>query len=699
MATIITVHGTNDSGPEVGDQWWQKSSYFDSHIRQLVDAGDDELNVEPLIWDGRNSESSRRAAATALCKVMAGLEARGEAYSIIGHSHGGTIIAAALVDTVVNRQKTDGLKSWITVGSPFVQLRKERLLFSRIPTYQKSIFVGFFALLMMFLTMLGLRVLYGSAAEAGAFFGSGSGPLFDNVLRVFMLFLSFSGVFLLFYGVLYFFDARKFRVYRKSAMREADRRFSPIWVSFCHDDDEAVQGLKSLGTVKAPIFHKDFAIPLFASVSVFVLPLLYFLIVFSPGASSWVTRVITKNIYFNPSYGTIDEQIKQKQAVIGAAREEQWKIVGEIMPGFQLPRREWKRGGESQVVQSQPGDGKAVEGQTPQGTQSSWRSPADRSVLDQFGERQTSEWWRRDSMTDEQREARRQQWVQRRQEIEAKATPAQRERLAAINSEMRKLFNEVRDLRRVAAFKKNFLDDQGQLVFGGRNPAKNSELVFRIFTTEVENLFKDLFDDRIIRRSWWIEVGALALIVVAMPLLFAAFSLAILLGFRFLAYRLSGRISGLLDQMTWGELRRAAFGNDTIAEVALGAHPHPAWSSVSKGYLPEGIAQEISARSNDVAFSSLARLRNAISELAFSERGGDHARVVEEYITWHELIHTTYFHVPRFRKLVAYALVQVDGGFTASKAFQADPDYTVVAGWYDDIGKAGRSLQSEGGRA
>jgi hypothetical protein len=57
------------------------------------------------------------------------------------------------------------------------------------------------------------------------------------------------------------------------------------------------------------------------------------------------------------------------------------------------------------------------------------------------------------------------------------------------------------------------------------------------------------------------------------------------------------------------------------------------------------------------------------------------------YLTWDELIHTAYFNIPRFRKLVAYAIAQADG-FQATEAFKADPDYATVAGWYDGMQRA-----------
>jgi hypothetical protein len=50
MATVITVHGTNATGPESGNRWWQKGSPFEKQLRELVESEDGDLNFEPLIW-------------------------------------------------------------------------------------------------------------------------------------------------------------------------------------------------------------------------------------------------------------------------------------------------------------------------------------------------------------------------------------------------------------------------------------------------------------------------------------------------------------------------------------------------------------------------------------------------------------------------------------------------------------------------
>jgi hypothetical protein len=100
--------------------------------------------------------------------------------------------------------------------------------------------------------------------------------------------------------------------------------------------------------------------------------------------------------------------------------------------------------------------------------------------------------------------------------------------------------------------------------------------------------------------------------------------------------------------------------------------------------LPAALGAEISAFSDQQAGKSVARLRSAVHVLAFAEGGREKSDLLSTYLTWDELIHTSYFQVPRFCKLVAYALSTADG-FRATAAFRADPDYTLVAGWFDEM--------------
>ena len=99
MATIITVHGTFASGPDTGEKWWQHTSPFETHMSELLEADEGELKFEPFIWSGLNSETSRRKAGHHLFDKMKTLDGSGEPYSVIGHSHGGSVISASLMES------------------------------------------------------------------------------------------------------------------------------------------------------------------------------------------------------------------------------------------------------------------------------------------------------------------------------------------------------------------------------------------------------------------------------------------------------------------------------------------------------------------------------------------------------------------------------------------------------------------------
>lgn len=142
MATIITVHGTFASGPDHGDQWWQAGSTFERDMRALVEGADGRLDFTPHVWDGLNSETSRRAAGVALAQRLDELDRRGERYCVIGHSHGGSVIASALIRSAHSRTPRSGLSRWLTVGTPFVGFARKRLLFTRLGVLGRAGYVS-----------------------------------------------------------------------------------------------------------------------------------------------------------------------------------------------------------------------------------------------------------------------------------------------------------------------------------------------------------------------------------------------------------------------------------------------------------------------------------------------------------------------------------------------------------------------------
>jgi hypothetical protein len=181
---IVTVHGTGDDAllPDDARRWWQSESRFAStlnaRIAELAKAlGQSEPQVEwhRFSWDGANSKEARHIAGhrlfTYLRKLAEQAEAADAEIHVIAHSHGGNVLLEALLhagreawhdlapnerkdiaallksmdpkrghltqfDLYPNDQMRDALRgadpfrsrlrSWITVGTPFLELLPHR---------------------------------------------------------------------------------------------------------------------------------------------------------------------------------------------------------------------------------------------------------------------------------------------------------------------------------------------------------------------------------------------------------------------------------------------------------------------------------------------------------------------------------------------------------------------------------------------
>ncbi|MEL7544698.1 MAG: alpha/beta hydrolase, partial [Pseudomonadota bacterium] len=159
MARIISVHGTfaqweidpaSALEGEPAPQWWEANSDFRKDVATFVEASDGELAFEALEWTSENSVQDRREAARRLYARMMELEGDGDPYCVVGHSHGGTIIASALMQAASKKQSLPGLRRWISVGTPFLDMKPEKFLFSRLPLVLKAAFVASMMLFVMF---------------------------------------------------------------------------------------------------------------------------------------------------------------------------------------------------------------------------------------------------------------------------------------------------------------------------------------------------------------------------------------------------------------------------------------------------------------------------------------------------------------------------------------------------------------------
>lgn len=299
MATIITVHGTfakpteanADGGLQPDLQWWETQSTFETDLHKLVEGRDGKLDVKPFVWSGDNSEVERREAGAELAKLMRELETRSEPYCVIGHSHGGSVVSSALLECAARKKSLPNLKRWITVGTPFINLRKEVWLLTRLSLVRKVIFVASMMLLLMLIiyqaaTMItGDRLLFGS--------------LFPRVQYWTIAFMSIPAF--LIYFLFKYLDVRAMLDHRRRVTKRARNNFGDRWRALAHPDDEAIQGLALLPDARLTFFDRSFAVSSITLVSVIALPLIYLAVLFSPptivGLSSWIyTHVYEVNL-------------------------------------------------------------------------------------------------------------------------------------------------------------------------------------------------------------------------------------------------------------------------------------------------------------------------------------------------------------------------------------------------------------------
>jgi hypothetical protein len=124
-AIAVMVHGTFASAPEdEGERWWQSGSRFASSFQALLPAS---VRVagrgEVFHWSGANSDRARSKAATKLLRHLHKLEDQGHDYHLVGHSHGGSVIWNAMQMSMLINRPLQGLRSWTTIGTPFMHHR------------------------------------------------------------------------------------------------------------------------------------------------------------------------------------------------------------------------------------------------------------------------------------------------------------------------------------------------------------------------------------------------------------------------------------------------------------------------------------------------------------------------------------------------------------------------------------------------
>ncbi len=621
MAKIVTVHGTfahietSSAEAETGSsrQWWQIGSDFERQLKKLIDSDGSsgepgtEADFHNFIWNGENSELARRKAASRLLSDLKALEAHEEKYCIIAHSHGGSVVSSALQEAAAKGIKLEGLKRWVTVGTPFLELRPERHLFLRLPLLLKALFVASMMLLFMFLFYVAGELFDGRID-------------FDNQNQLNRLVVSTILTALpsiTFYIIAWYFDRRQLFFYQNGNKQRTRKLFGDRWLPLTHEDDEAVSGLASVSSTKLKIFHKDFAVPTISLLSVFILPIVYLWVILSPSTMVSIADFLKLNVY------RIEKYQNETQGVEAAVKE----------------LRQYRR----KIRQL--------------------RADAEQTGND----------------------------IAKSLELKSQIRKL-REQRRKLRETMADRFPNVVQIRRAQRFGQRFLEQRkangeaiecnptGQLCGEGKDILLNAKLLFHLVTDEVARWVVD--------RSyggglwWWTLHSVIPVLLV--PVVFGIAAIAIVLIFQFLGRILSRFLSGRLDQQTSFEIRRSALGNDTETEVAVMTTPSPSWLGPGVPFIPPAVGRPIAERSNKEMEASISRIRSAISEFAVLHEKGGQLTSALNYLTWRELIHTSYFNVLEFQKLISCAIAHSDG-FQPSATFKSDPEFDMVKEWLHHI--------------
>jgi hypothetical protein len=147
---------------------------------------------------------------------------------------------------------------------------------------------------------------------------------------------------------------------------------------------------------------------------------------------------------------------------------------------------------------------------------------------------------------------------------------------------------------------------------------------------------------------------------------------------------ISALLSRVLDLFTWNAIRRLVFGSDLAGETAVDAFAYPVWVPSGNNPIPQSLSDECTNFVNQEAIKSLPKLRRSIYELAFSIGAGRPASFIQDYLSWNELLHTSYFNVPHFRMLVGFVISKANG-FYATQAFKDNREFEVMGQWLAEI--------------
>jgi hypothetical protein len=178
------------------------------------------------------------------------------------------------------------------------------------------------------------------------------------------------------------------------------------------------------------------------------------------------------------------------------------------------------------------------------------------------------------------------------------------------------------------------------------------------------------------------------------PIYFAGglFELLLFSGLLFVLYfglRLSSQVCGvptswLFNRLTANQLRQTVFGNDTDGENVVQVAAVPEGCQKDYGLVSRDIEAALTDFSDKNAVRTVAAARRILGISQETQGETDVVKLLAEQMSWRELIHTSYFDVDEFAKLIAYVLHKA-GLAPLSERFKADPDFEKTKQAYEKL--------------
>ena len=175
----------------------------------------------------------------------------------------------------------------------------------------------------------------------------------------------------------------------------------------------------------------------------------------------------------------------------------------------------------------------------------------------------------------------------------------------------------------------------------------------KAFSTTLEKIKPQKLDQSLIEilpgfsgLAWWLALLAATLVIASV----------VVYVFKLIGHAVGRPVAAAVDRLVWASVREQVWGDDLPAEYVRGVSSHPPMFAPRYKPLPASIAAPVADLSNLSAGETLRKLRGNLGMSTTTSRSGDFLGSALMVLNWRELIHTAYFDIDEFVRLVAFAL-------------------------------------------